>query len=88
MHTKSIVLHTTDFVNVLICYKLIITVFFIQINIVFMENTQLILSTELLLIQVIVYPKTNMTLHTYQLPEKPHRIGKNVSVFGTGYFSH
>ena len=53
---------------------------------VFTENTLLILGTELLLIQAIVYLKTNRTLHTYGLPEKLHQIGKNVSVLVLAIF--
>ena len=64
------------------------SVFFIEYSMVFTENMLLILGTESFLIQVIVYLKTNTTLHTYRLREKPHCISKNESVFSTGYFSH
>ena len=36
----------------------------------------------------LVYLKTDRMLHSYGLPEKPYCIGKNVSIYGTGYFSN
>ena len=36
----------------------------------------------------LVYLKTDTTLHSYRLLETPHRIGKNASIFRTGYFSN
>ena len=36
----------------------------------------------------LVYLKTDMTLHSYVLLQKQHRIGKNASPFGTDNFSN
>ena len=81
-HTKILILHTTRFCFHLICYKLTLSVFFIKHIWVFTENTLIIFWLRL------VYLKTDTTLHSYRLLGKQHCLGKNASIFGTGYFSN
>ena len=83
MHTKIIILHTVNFVYIVICYKLIWIAFFIKYIWVFTKNMLLIEGTEPLLIQA-SWSKNRHNIALYGLPQTQHCFGKNVSKLDTG----
>ena len=69
----------------LICYKLILSVFFIKIFGYLRKICCLSKALNLFWFRL-VYLEIDKMLQSYGLPEKLHHVGKNVSVFGTGFF--
>ena len=87
MHTQIIILHITDcshFDMIQIDFK---WVFFIKYIWVFTEKYAAYLRYWTFT-DSLVYLKPDMTMHSYGLLKKSHRISKYVFVFGTGYFQN